>query len=1578
MNLHKNHSALWKLSAISVAIASVSGFAYEQGKGKIAQIAVGEKVEKIDQVTSEDLNERIRGEFDRSGNPVRIIWYEDDIQTGANNQGQIHGKVIAEGRETQTSEQRASAIAVEAQGNGIDALGWSAPSNPRDVDFHLTTITNSGRVLGEADLTAGKAETHGDVQSFGSGNGISIISLSDYGKSNVQAGADGVVDGYSGATGISSRSVRSATTSTRSTASTESLPLTPETAESDMYGKTAKVVLDKLENSGTIEGKFSGKADQSITIPHTASYKPQFYNVVASAVGNALNAASYVNTIDRYTYSEQKQNHAEIGNINNSGTMLGNADLLAGKNITHTRTHSSNSGNAVSAFAKSGSYAKHSTVAKVGDIENSGQLVGQLRQVSGQNSNYQGYHLYSDAVAYGSGNGVSVTTDSYNYNVPTTSSSLGNVTNSGKISGSGELKAGSGMGVLMAQSYASGNGLSVYAHGKNETSSLGNVENKGIIKGEMTVYGGATNGKVFVPEITETKPQTSSSSLSAWLAPSRPAAKQSNLNHQASTVQSQTDVHASGNGISVWTYGESGSQNSNPWLAPNKQTKIKSTLGNIDNQGVISGYNKVYQGFSQNENTRVDYRNNGNGISIDAETNANITNAGIISGSLSAILAQGKIDSRFSFSQPTYQSGFKGKVENYGIMAGRMITGGYQLENNNPQVHKYFEATPAQMQNKGIYVRLDATGNISSVERAENSTFTNKQGVQYHIINAPLVSENKDSELNAEAFYNHSIINGVGLNNGTLVANKGLVVQDSIINGFRTALKLNSDQTAILMDSTLNANGFNVNQDQPTYAILGNQENNNLILGGKSSQINGNIDLKGGDDSLTMASSTVKFNGNTLDMGEGNDRLKFGVDSTNPPPTTTPIRVDYAVKNAETVEVNQPTTFTAEAKITGTDQIALNSNLTYQVPTPTQHALYDNNRTGKIALTGQGNFVVDIAQSPANYEVSFGKLQLENQENGVKFSTSNAVQAVELKEGKLVINPKAPEPPAPTKEELEQANQQANQLQDQFNQLQQDLANKQAELERLQATKNQSDLTASKAQQSQATTAEQLAKAEQDLANKQAELARLQTAKNQSDLTASKAQQSQATTAEQLAKAEQELANKQVELARLQTAKNQSDLTASKAEQSQATTAEQLAKAKQELANKQAELARLQTAKNQSDLTASKALQSQATTAEQLAKAEQELAKQKAELERLQKVKNQTATKADTFATSYSAAYQSYIQAWQRTGVNMLEKSASTKDKSAEQANRAVNQYLAKTVKQNIYGGIPRLAQDNSSRYREQILSSDNPLGQGQIQVNAATPHQKQRFSHVVDSAQFAGVLTSGRYGVTDQLALGMAFGTGKTALNGINQDKLKGNDHFASLFLNYHPNNWTLSAGVGYGVLDLKGTRTIDNRFDSAKFESKAKANRVSLYSQLKYTLPLSDIWSIEPKIGVAHQFTKQSEIRETGVTGLVAEPLKQNTTELSAGSDLIAKIPTANGKMQAKLSLAYLATSGEKDLTARFNGGSPFRLDTVKSPNQVQLGLGVGYQWHNGFALNLDASHRASKTVKQTAINAGVSYQW
>lgn len=420
------------------------------------------------------------------------------------NNGILKGSIKADGKDTKNEKSKKGEIIVTAQGNGVLGVGYSPYSNKNDIDKKIDSVSNKGYISGEANLTGGNAERFGSIEEvYSTANGISGLALSDFGDTATGGSGDsGIVDGAGGA----SRSGRSKSVSLLSTKvlasktiekiSENKIGEIKKTDPKDFYGKNNKFTLGDITNSETISGKAILKTKEGYVRKDSEAFggnlamSHQWRTINATSTGNGISNLSYITTIDRYTYSENKVNGSYIKSVKNSGIISGNVEATTGSGATQTTIRASVTGNGISSAAYSNNFVKSLTEATIDKIENNGIISGRLKAEVGNNT-ARGFHEYSNAIITGSANGVSVYSRSSNGQMKNSRAVIGELTNSGSISGNLYAKAGSGYGEVKSDVKSSGNGVAIYTESsaKKETK-IGSVDNKGMITGKAVIYGG--------------------------------------------------------------------------------------------------------------------------------------------------------------------------------------------------------------------------------------------------------------------------------------------------------------------------------------------------------------------------------------------------------------------------------------------------------------------------------------------------------------------------------------------------------------------------------------------------------------------------------------------------------------------------------------------------------------------------------------------------------------------------------------------------------------------------------------------------------------------------------------------------------------------------------------------------------------------------------------------------------------------------------------------------------------------------------------------------------------------------------
>ena len=1501
------------LSILS-ALAMPQAWAYQQGEGEIASVAAGEKVSAAADLSASQATAVVTGEINRSGNPVRVIWYgnanEKDgkiAQKGADNQGLIISSLTAKGADTAAGLW--GNVIIEGQGNGIDVLGWSAHNNHDSVAYDLSQISNQRLIDSQVDLSGGKAETFGAVKSFATGNGISIVAAVDYGPGDPNAQT---IDGMSGST----PSVIAAA-DTAPTGAIYREQRAAKTDESSTYDflakpKNAQVQVAALNNTGSIQASLHSSANA------VTNQNDDFraYAVKTVASGNAAALTTYVFTPRSGTwgfgeYAESSVNHhntAQLERLDNSGMMSAQASLSGSQTPAFTHdiyTYTKAAGNGVSVAALSNNDmlnayyvrakggAEHRAEARIDAVDNQGRIRGQLQQIANNNSTVEN-GAASIAEAFASGNGLSAYAESTSVRNQHTHAAIGKVNNLGEIAGAAHVvvEPDKATGDLSIETRGVGNGISAYSvkYLSKGSAEIGAIDNQGIIKGSISAKPGtsalAANHDIPEEEVKLFVADANTKNKYANHVPKNPP-NSSAFSGTKTAYRADAEIFASGNGI-VGFIGESA----------NSDVRQGTTLGTIDNRGVISGYANLAHGFkssggvSSSGYQEVEFLLTGTGIAADRNITENITNMGLISGNHAAIITKGDA----GFGKNNYsKSSYLAELQNYGLMAGTMIAGHYHKDKdgrnmitvaNNAmrQPWQYYESSKEVLENFGTLIYLkqglsvetvqetDARGRLKWVDKTirhdDAQTIDrivlgaggkhNIAGTEYQIINGTLDASGKDSSFSASGDLSKSIINGAGIATGALAAHNDLQLNNVIVNGYKTGLYLGDGVTVNAQASLFNSNGFVVNRNQTPKAVLGSTGNNTLNLSGNSF-VNGDMFFAAGDDKLWIADANVKINGRLIDMGDHDqgDTITFGTAGNS---ASTPIKVDYAIKNAENLLIDAPTRFTADARITGANLLTINDTLIYEVNGDKDHALYDDNRATPLNLNGKGKFSFDIADedSELGNKVHFGGKGLSN--NGVEFTTTRASKYAEMDSDGVVIfkdKPVTPQPPVnPTPQPPVNPTPQPP-----VNPTPQPPVNP--------------------------TPQPPVNPAPQPPVNP--------------------------TPQPPVNPAPQPPVNPAP----------QPPVNPTPQPPVNPTPQPPVNPAPQPPVNPAPQPPVNPTPQPPVNPTPQPPVN--------------------------------PAPQFNTFVSPYSDAYNSWLSSRTVAGnPNFLAASESLKDKNYAQANAAINAYLGAVVEHNIYGAVPQHAVLRLQHFRQHSLEGGKRLQAGEYLTKVGLATAREDFDNIAADHASTQLATAGlAYGINDQFTITANAGLSRDKLTGFQDSRLKGNSIYGSVAAITGVDNFTFTTGLAYAHSDLSGERYTGNGYDNHRFDADVKTNSFSLFGEAKYRLPLNEQFSLEPRAGLALNHVRINAQTENGAGALGLAKYSDNTLEASVGSNVVYTMPLAAGKLNAELGLDYVHTAGKAPMIATFKDGSNFALRTASQDNQLRIGAGLEYVSPTGLSL-------------------------
>lgn len=377
--------------------------------------------------------------------------------------------------------------------------------------------------------------------------------------------------------------------------------------------------------------------------------------------------------------------------------------------------------------------------------------------------------------------------------------------------------------------------------------------------------------------------------------------------------------------------------------------KTEAILGNLNNSGeiqgiVVSSKDEAYIGKLNNSGII-----SGNGVNVIAKNASieNLTNIGVIRGKDIAI-------------NVTIRNGEQ-NINNSGLLIGKkpVTIGSDDLINN------------------GLKISLDDSGEVVKIESKNKvDTTVNYNGTTYTIMNGD-ISRNTTNTIKVEKLSEKNsnlILNGV---DNTLTVNKDFALNDSVVNAYKTAIKVEGNNTFTGNNIVVNGGGL----DGETAVILGDDGDNTVNLNGDS-VINGNINLGKGADLLGLNGNII-INGN-IDLGEGKDFLIFGSKMRSYSMNESTINITSDISGVENIEVNQDVNISQESKISGVEQITIgnNGNLTLGLKDngeKLEHALTESGATiVGTGVEGTGNLVFNTENIGKEAIIDMTGVKLEN------------------------------------------------------------------------------------------------------------------------------------------------------------------------------------------------------------------------------------------------------------------------------------------------------------------------------------------------------------------------------------------------------------------------------------------------------------------------------------------------------------------------------------------------------------------------------------------------------------------------
>ena len=662
------------------------------------------------------------------------------------------------------------------------------------------------------------------------------------------------------------------------------------------------------------------------------------------------------------TYTNNMTLSSSEANGNNSGNIsyglrlsgdLGGVNFINNGSIIGTMTASASYG-----------YGIHNS-AEMGNIENTGVIIG-----SGPGSYYgSGYGIYNSktigditntGVINGSGSSIDYDPSSgYGIN-NNNSSEIKNITNTGIINGSGsDSQTSSGYGIYNYES----------------AKITGNITNTGVIIGTGSNSSSSGSGYGIYNESYEEEME--------------------NIENKGIIIGTGSgNSSSSGYGIYNCNFGK---------------------IGNITNTGIISGTNIGI------------YSNGFSGSKI-----GNITNTGVIYGKDNAIKKNnsGTIDTAYNYGilvnggdgnndvvgglDIVDETPEENKIVNKGLIFTALDGGGYKAVNENEYGkfgQTYDESIVIGYQEDGAGLKKPITREYTIINAAASgsgeSSITGTKSLELE--NGTLTTgDSQTINISSDKGY---ILNGI--TNTLKVSEGNNELNDSIINAYETAVVMDSNDSALILNNTVANGGAAEDGDVPTIEIKG--ENNTLTLKGESivnTGVKDNVAITvGGGNNVLVLEGNAKVNGEM--KSTGNNTLSLNGNAEDG------MNMLHNITGFTNMNIYNNVTFFEDVEVTGTEKVTIAETGTLNlrlknagseetvgeelIPKAT-HAFSGNENEMIIQGEGNGKDTAGILRFITNgigkkIYVDMKNIELRN----LYFKTSSVIDGYDVKDKEYII-----------------------------------------------------------------------------------------------------------------------------------------------------------------------------------------------------------------------------------------------------------------------------------------------------------------------------------------------------------------------------------------------------------------------------------------------------------------------------------------------------------------------------------------------------------------------------------------------
>ena len=251
------------------------------------------------------------------------------------------------------------------------------------------------------------------------------------------------------------------------------------------------------------------------------------------------------------------------------------------------------------------------------------------------------------------------------------------------------------------------------------------------------------------------------------------------------------------------------------------------------------------------------------------------------------------------------------------------------------------------------------------------------------------------------------------------------------------------------------------------------------------------------------------------------------------------------------------------------------------------------------------------------------------------------------------------------------------------------------------------------------------------------------------------------------------------------------------------------------------------------------------------------------------------------------------------------------------------------------------------------------------------------------------GGLATFEYGLSDKTSIGFVFGGNNQDINFKGSSKIKGNSLYLGTFTKTDINNFKFMSGIGYQYTSADVDRKIANRYNSFATGDKYDINSLNAFVEAKYVYNMEQDWTLEPKVRLSYYYIDQDKVNEGYIPGQISmrtDKADSNTADIEVGVDFIKSLYLNNGKLKNILSLGVINTIGDKSeelngyILGKEKDGKKFDIQGVELPKTSgKVSYNLELEQTNGMIYTAGISLEFAKDYNRN-INAtvGMGYKF